>query len=76
MDAMHSTGQALSPINSDLILTLDATPSASDATPMIICMSGLMTVIRAAYYEATLLGLISREKKKKQPNHIWHGKES
>lgn len=69
-------GQALSPINSDLISTLDATPPASGATPMIICMRGLMTVIRAAYYQATPLGLTSREKKKKQPNHIWHGKES
>lgn len=29
---------------------------------MIICMKGLMTVIRAAYYEATPLGLIPREK--------------
>lgn len=74
--SMPRTGQALSPINSDLISTLDATPPASGATPMIICMRGLMTVIRAAYYQATPLGLISREKKKKQPNHIWHGKES
>ncbi|KAG4280415.1 hypothetical protein FPRO06_11748 [Fusarium proliferatum] len=74
--SMPRTGQALSPINSDLISTLDATPPASGATPMVICMRGLMTVIRAAYYQATPLGLISREKKKKQPNHIWHGKES
>lgn len=73
--SMPRTGQALSPINSDLISTLDATPPASGATTMIICMRGLMTVIRAAYYQATPLGLISREKKK-QPNHIWHGKES
>ncbi|KAF4418484.1 hypothetical protein FACUT_11806 [Fusarium acutatum] len=65
---LYSTGQALSPINLDLISTLDATPPASGATPMIICMRGLMTAIRAAYCEATPLGLISREKKK-QPNH-------
>ncbi|KAF5659676.1 hypothetical protein FCIRC_12417 [Fusarium circinatum] len=74
VDAMHRTSTFT------LISTLDATPPASGATPMIICMRGLMTVIRAAYYEATPtlpLGLISREKKKKkQPNHIWHEKES
>ncbi|KAF5962418.1 hypothetical protein FBULB1_14193 [Fusarium bulbicola] len=74
VDAMHRTSTFT------LISTLDATPPASGATPMIICMRGLVTVIRAAYYEATPtlpLGLISREKKKKkQPNHIWHEKES
>ncbi|KAF5232523.1 hypothetical protein FANTH_12927 [Fusarium anthophilum] len=75
VDAMHRTSTFT------LISTLDATPPASGATPMIICMRGLMTVIRAAYYEATPtlpLGLISREEKKKekQPNHIWHEKES
>lgn len=67
---MPCTGQAHSPINSVLILTLDATPPASGATPMIICMRGLMTVIRAAYYEATPLELISREKKKHTQPHL------
>lgn len=65
VDAMH---KHFHPSTRDLISTLDATSPASGATPMIICMRGLMTVIRAAYYEATPLGLIPREKKKVQPH--------